>query len=151
MSLCFNVWLHRSTSCGLFWKMFYILVWFLSLLHPPSPQREVVSSTRLAAIPPAFSIRTLPAQATEYTFAFIQVPQDVSARASTRAGRQRYVSQLKASKLTWRYQLLQSHFLPAFESWLSWQDIKTVWVSLIARGDKSVTDRQGRVFIPSKC
>uniref|UniRef100_A0A4W6CKA6 Staphylococcal nuclease domain-containing protein n=1 Tax=Lates calcarifer TaxID=8187 RepID=A0A4W6CKA6_LATCA len=43
--------------------------------------REVVSSTRLAAIPPAFSIRTLPAQATEYTFAFIQVPQDEDARA----------------------------------------------------------------------
>ncbi|GLD48400.1 staphylococcal nuclease domain-containing protein 1, partial [Lates japonicus] len=43
--------------------------------------REVVSSTRLAAIPPAFSTRTLPAQATEYTFAFIQVPQDEDARA----------------------------------------------------------------------
>lgn len=28
----------------------------------------------------------------------------------------RYVSQLKASKLTLRYQLVQSHFLPAFES-----------------------------------
>lgn len=34
--------------------------------------------TRLAAIPPAFSTRTLPAQATEYAFAYIQVPQDVS-------------------------------------------------------------------------
>uniref|UniRef100_A0A7N6AGU3 Staphylococcal nuclease domain-containing protein n=1 Tax=Anabas testudineus TaxID=64144 RepID=A0A7N6AGU3_ANATE len=43
--------------------------------------REVVSSTRLAAMPPAFSTRTLPAQATEYTFAFIQVPQDEDARA----------------------------------------------------------------------
>uniref|UniRef100_A0A669FAJ6 Staphylococcal nuclease domain-containing protein n=1 Tax=Oreochromis niloticus TaxID=8128 RepID=A0A669FAJ6_ORENI len=40
--------------------------------------REVVSSTRLAPIPPAFSTRTLPVQATEYTFAFIQVPQDVT-------------------------------------------------------------------------
>lgn len=50
---------------------------FLSLSS--SPQREVVSATRLAAIPPAFSIRTLPAQATEYAFAFIQIPQDVSA------------------------------------------------------------------------
>uniref|UniRef100_A0A672IWI2 Staphylococcal nuclease domain-containing protein 1 n=1 Tax=Salarias fasciatus TaxID=181472 RepID=A0A672IWI2_SALFA len=36
----------------------------------------VVSSTHLAAMPPAFSTRTLPAQATEYAFAFIQVPQD---------------------------------------------------------------------------
>uniref|UniRef100_A0A669BHQ9 Staphylococcal nuclease domain-containing protein n=1 Tax=Oreochromis niloticus TaxID=8128 RepID=A0A669BHQ9_ORENI len=43
--------------------------------------REVVSSTRLAPIPPAFSTRTLPVQATEYTFAFIQVPQDEDARA----------------------------------------------------------------------
>ncbi|XP_057710766.1 staphylococcal nuclease domain-containing protein 1 [Corythoichthys intestinalis] len=43
--------------------------------------REIVSSTRLAAIPPAFSTRTLPAQATEYAFAFIQVPQDEDARA----------------------------------------------------------------------
>ncbi|CAL8337658.1 unnamed protein product [Arctogadus glacialis] len=40
--------------------------------------REVVSAVRLAAMPPAFSTRVLPAQATEYTFAFIQVPQDVS-------------------------------------------------------------------------
>lgn len=37
-----------------------------------------MSSTRLAAIPPAFGVRTLPAQATEYTFAYIQVPEDVS-------------------------------------------------------------------------
>uniref|UniRef100_A0A672IWU6 Staphylococcal nuclease domain-containing protein n=1 Tax=Salarias fasciatus TaxID=181472 RepID=A0A672IWU6_SALFA len=43
--------------------------------------REVVSSTHLAAMPPAFSTRTLPAQATEYAFAFIQVPQDEDARA----------------------------------------------------------------------
>lgn len=39
-----------------------------------------MSSTRLAAMPPAFSTRTLPAQATEYAFAFIQIPQDVSAQ-----------------------------------------------------------------------
>ncbi|KAI4803087.1 hypothetical protein KUCAC02_006644, partial [Chaenocephalus aceratus] len=38
--------------------------------------REVVSSTRLAAIPPAFSTRTLPAQATEHALAYIQVPLD---------------------------------------------------------------------------
>ncbi|TRY84053.1 hypothetical protein DNTS_021081 [Danionella cerebrum] len=43
--------------------------------------REVLSSTRLAALPPAFSTRTLPPQATDYTFAFIQVPQDEEARA----------------------------------------------------------------------
>ncbi|KAM4615657.1 staphylococcal nuclease domain-containing protein 1 [Polymixia lowei] len=43
--------------------------------------REVVPSTRLATMPPAFSTRTLAAQATEYTFAFIQVPQDEDARA----------------------------------------------------------------------
>uniref|UniRef100_A0A9J7XS31 Staphylococcal nuclease domain-containing protein n=1 Tax=Cyprinus carpio carpio TaxID=630221 RepID=A0A9J7XS31_CYPCA len=43
--------------------------------------REILSSTRLAALPPAFSTRTLPPQATEYTFAFIQVPQDEDARA----------------------------------------------------------------------
>uniref|UniRef100_A0A674MI11 Staphylococcal nuclease domain-containing protein n=1 Tax=Takifugu rubripes TaxID=31033 RepID=A0A674MI11_TAKRU len=43
--------------------------------------REVVPSTRLAAIPPAFGVRTLPAQATEYTFAYIQVPEDEDARA----------------------------------------------------------------------
>uniref|UniRef100_A0A8C7TE52 Staphylococcal nuclease domain-containing protein n=1 Tax=Oncorhynchus mykiss TaxID=8022 RepID=A0A8C7TE52_ONCMY len=43
--------------------------------------REIVPSTRLAVIPPAFSIRTLAAQATEYTFAYIQVPQDEDARA----------------------------------------------------------------------
>uniref|UniRef100_A0A9J8CZ97 Staphylococcal nuclease domain-containing protein 1 n=1 Tax=Cyprinus carpio carpio TaxID=630221 RepID=A0A9J8CZ97_CYPCA len=40
--------------------------------------REILSSTRLAALPPAFSTRTLPPQATEYAFAFIQVPQDVT-------------------------------------------------------------------------
>lgn len=43
--------------------------------------RETLSSTRLAPLPPAFSTRTLPAQATEYAFAFIQVPQDEDARA----------------------------------------------------------------------
>uniref|UniRef100_A0AAQ4R649 Staphylococcal nuclease domain-containing protein n=1 Tax=Gasterosteus aculeatus aculeatus TaxID=481459 RepID=A0AAQ4R649_GASAC len=43
--------------------------------------REVVPSTRLAAMPPAFGIRTLPAQATEHAFAYIQVPQDEDARA----------------------------------------------------------------------
>lgn len=50
---------------------------------PPPLQREVVSSTRLAVIPPAFSTRTLPAQATEYAFAYIQIPQDVSANTHT--------------------------------------------------------------------
>lgn len=49
-----------------------------------SAQREVVSSTRLAAIPPAFGVRTLPAQATEYTFAYIQVPEDVSGAPAAR-------------------------------------------------------------------
>uniref|UniRef100_A0A8C5QMV6 Staphylococcal nuclease domain-containing protein n=1 Tax=Leptobrachium leishanense TaxID=445787 RepID=A0A8C5QMV6_9ANUR len=43
--------------------------------------REVLPSTRLGAIPQSFSIRTLPAQAIEYSFAFIQVPQDEEARA----------------------------------------------------------------------
>lgn len=52
----------------------------LGLISFILPQREVVPSTRLAAIPPAFSTRNLPAQATEYAFAFIQIPQDVSAR-----------------------------------------------------------------------
>ncbi|CAM4565877.1 unnamed protein product [Leuciscus chuanchicus] len=42
--------------------------------------REILSSTRLAALPPAFSTRTLPPQATEYAFAYIQVPQDDDAR-----------------------------------------------------------------------
>lgn len=41
-----------------------------------------MSSTRLATIPPAFGVRTLPAQATEYTFAYIQVPEDVSGASS---------------------------------------------------------------------
>ncbi|NWU47776.1 SND1 protein, partial [Dromas ardeola] len=45
---------------------------------PPSLQKETLPATRLAALPPAFSTRVLPAQATEYKFAFIQVPQDVS-------------------------------------------------------------------------
>ncbi|KAG9280635.1 staphylococcal nuclease domain-containing protein 1 [Astyanax mexicanus] len=43
--------------------------------------REVLSSVRLATLPPAFSTRALPAQATEYAFAFIQVSQDEDARA----------------------------------------------------------------------
>lgn len=42
--------------------------------------REILPSTRLGALPPAFSTRVLPAQATEYAFAFIQVPQDEDAR-----------------------------------------------------------------------
>lgn len=41
-------------------------------------QREIVSSVRLAALPPAFGTRALSPQATEYAFAYIQVPQDVS-------------------------------------------------------------------------
>lgn len=41
-------------------------------------QREILPSARLGTLPPAFSTRVLPAQATEYAFAFIQVPQDVS-------------------------------------------------------------------------
>ncbi|XP_075584310.1 staphylococcal nuclease domain-containing protein 1 [Pelecanus crispus] len=43
--------------------------------------KETLPATRLAALPPAFSTRVLPAQATEYKFAFIQVPQDDDARA----------------------------------------------------------------------
>lgn len=43
-------------------------------------QREILPSARLGTLPPAFSTRVLPAQATEYAFAFIQVPQDVSRR-----------------------------------------------------------------------
>lgn len=42
--------------------------------------REILPSTRLGTLPPAFSTRILPAQATEYAFAFIQVPQDEDAR-----------------------------------------------------------------------
>lgn len=89
------------------------------------PQREVVSATRLAAIPPAFSIRTLPAQATEYVFAFIQIPQDVSA-PSERARAQRYVSQLKASKLTLPISTSRVSFSANFLKLTFWQDIKTV-------------------------
>ncbi|NWH75750.1 SND1 protein, partial [Piaya cayana] len=40
--------------------------------------KETLPASRLAALPPPFSPRVLPAQATEYRFAFIQVPQDVS-------------------------------------------------------------------------
>ncbi|XP_060102051.1 staphylococcal nuclease domain-containing protein 1 [Heteronotia binoei] len=43
--------------------------------------KEMLPSSRLAALPPAFSTCALPAQATEYKFAFIQVPQDEEARA----------------------------------------------------------------------
>ncbi|XP_060257941.1 staphylococcal nuclease domain-containing protein 1-like [Ovis aries] len=42
--------------------------------------REILPSTRLGTLPPALSTRVLPAQATEYAFAFIQVPQDEDAR-----------------------------------------------------------------------
>ncbi|XP_076980570.1 staphylococcal nuclease domain-containing protein 1 isoform X2 [Tamandua tetradactyla] len=42
--------------------------------------REILPATRLGTLPPAFSTRVLPAQATEYAFAFIQVPQDEDAR-----------------------------------------------------------------------
>ncbi|KFO29313.1 hypothetical protein H920_09260 [Fukomys damarensis] len=42
--------------------------------------REILPSTRLGTLPPAFTPRVLPAQATEYAFAFIQVPQDEDAR-----------------------------------------------------------------------
>ncbi|XP_026957842.1 staphylococcal nuclease domain-containing protein 1 isoform X1 [Sagmatias obliquidens] len=42
--------------------------------------REILPSSRLGTLPPAFSTRALPAQATEYAFAFIQVPQDEDAR-----------------------------------------------------------------------
>ncbi|KAG9489774.1 hypothetical protein GDO78_005619 [Eleutherodactylus coqui] len=43
--------------------------------------RETVPSTRLGTLPTSFSVRTLPAQAIEYSFAFIQVSQDEDARA----------------------------------------------------------------------
>ncbi|XP_053320970.1 staphylococcal nuclease domain-containing protein 1 [Spea bombifrons] len=43
--------------------------------------REVLPSTRLGPMPPSYSVRILPAQAIEYCFAFIQVPQDEDARA----------------------------------------------------------------------
>lgn len=42
--------------------------------------RESLSSTRLGTLPPTFSTRALPAQAIEYSFAFIQIPQDDDAR-----------------------------------------------------------------------
>lgn len=121
--------------------MFYI--WFLS--STVLPQREVVSSTRLAVIPPAFSTRTLPAQATEYAFAFIQIPQDVSAEL-------RYVSQLRGSKLTLRYQLLNSHFAASFSrvyffflfSGEAWKVFGChLWREVI----KSESDRRGWVFL----
>ncbi|NXP98282.1 SND1 protein, partial [Vidua macroura] len=43
--------------------------------------KETLPPSRLAPLPPAFSPRVLPPQATEYAFAFIQVPQDEEARA----------------------------------------------------------------------
>ncbi|XP_015673386.1 staphylococcal nuclease domain-containing protein 1-like [Protobothrops mucrosquamatus] len=43
--------------------------------------KETLPSTRLATLPQGFGTRVLPAQATEYKFAFIQVPQDEEARA----------------------------------------------------------------------
>nr|XP_014353567.1 PREDICTED: staphylococcal nuclease domain-containing protein 1-like [Latimeria chalumnae] len=43
--------------------------------------REILASARLGTLPPAFTTRILPPQATQYTFAFIQVPQDEDARA----------------------------------------------------------------------
>uniref|UniRef100_A0ACB8FLJ3 Nuclease domain-containing protein n=1 Tax=Sphaerodactylus townsendi TaxID=933632 RepID=A0ACB8FLJ3_9SAUR len=43
--------------------------------------KETLPCSRLAALPPAFSICALPAQATEYKFAFIQTPPDEEARA----------------------------------------------------------------------
>lgn len=43
--------------------------------------RENVASSRLGVLPPAFGTRILPPQATEYCFAYIQVPQDEDARA----------------------------------------------------------------------
>ncbi|NXA43888.1 SND1 protein, partial [Eudromia elegans] len=51
--------------------------------------KETLPSSRLAALPPAFSTRVLPAQATEYKFAFIQVPQDVSGGPGGWPGRRR--------------------------------------------------------------
>ncbi|XP_056338641.1 staphylococcal nuclease domain-containing protein 1 [Oenanthe melanoleuca] len=43
--------------------------------------KEALPPSRLAPLPAAFSPRVLPPQATEYSFAFIQVPQDEEARA----------------------------------------------------------------------
>uniref|UniRef100_A0A674CQJ6 Staphylococcal nuclease domain-containing protein n=1 Tax=Salmo trutta TaxID=8032 RepID=A0A674CQJ6_SALTR len=63
------------------WYARYQLSKIQSILTIYLPFREIVPSTRLAVIPPAFSTRTLAAQATEYTFAYIQVPQDEDARA----------------------------------------------------------------------
>ncbi|NXX14586.1 SND1 protein, partial [Podargus strigoides] len=40
--------------------------------------KETLPTSRLAALPPAFSTRVLPAQAPKYKFTFIKVPQDVS-------------------------------------------------------------------------
>ncbi|KAJ8783025.1 hypothetical protein J1605_009633 [Eschrichtius robustus] len=46
--------------------------------------REILPSSRLGTLPPAFSTRVLPAQATEYAFAFIQVPQDTPLKSVNR-------------------------------------------------------------------
>uniref|UniRef100_A0A4W3GYI4 Tudor domain-containing protein n=1 Tax=Callorhinchus milii TaxID=7868 RepID=A0A4W3GYI4_CALMI len=40
--------------------------------------RETLASTRLGSLPPSFSTRVLPPHATEHTFAFVQLPNDVS-------------------------------------------------------------------------
>ena len=141
--------MHRSISCKQSWQMFYIESHFCPLLHPPAERSCVIH-------PSGYHTPCLQHQDPASTGhrVYLRLHPGPTGRKCTdehaRAG-QRYKSQLKASELTLRYQLLRSHFLPAFESWLSWQDIKTVWVSLIERGDKSVTDRRGRVCIPSKC
>lgn len=63
-------------------------------------QREILPSTRLGTLPPAFSTRVLPAQATEYAFAFIQVPQDVSTGASSFQGTDRLTQPLLQAPLS---------------------------------------------------
>lgn len=66
-----------------------------------------MSSTRLAAMPPAFSTRTLPAQATEYAFAFIQIPQDVSAQNEQARAESEICVAAESFKIDFsRYQLL---------------------------------------------
>uniref|UniRef100_A0A8C7ZDE9 Staphylococcal nuclease and tudor domain containing 1 n=1 Tax=Oryzias sinensis TaxID=183150 RepID=A0A8C7ZDE9_9TELE len=86
--VCFNV--EIKTALGREYGMVYLGKARVEKVESPAKvhvfyidygNREVVPSTRLAAMPPAFSTRTLPAQATEYTFAFIQVPLDEDARA----------------------------------------------------------------------
>lgn len=121
-------------------------------------QREVVPSTRLAAIPPAFSIRTLPAQATEYAFAFIQIPQDVSATSEAWRGAQglRCVSRRRKPQNELQQYRLPDSFSPGFSKLTFLQDMggeKTAlfWVSLMSPGDKSVTDGAGRGFHSELC